>query len=224
MAQSAAGAIDEVAAIRQVVGRDHVRAAQAEDAIDGLRPRWVVAPATPQEISRLLALADDSGLSVVARGNGTKMALGNPLRSVDIVLSTARLNSVLEHAHGDMTATVQAGCSVATFQETLSLHGQRLALDPIWQNHQPGATIGGIIATNDSGALRATFGTLRDHLIGVTVALADGTLVVLHCSPEIKHQLDVWGPAGDALPIMRRVKEQFDPRGTLSPGRFVGGI
>jgi glycolate dehydrogenase FAD-binding subunit len=46
-----------------------------------------------------------------------------------------------------------------------------------------------------------------------------GSLVILGRS-----ELDSWGSAGDALPLMRAVKQQFDPKGTLNPGRFVGGI
>jgi glycolate oxidase FAD binding subunit len=51
-----------------------------------------------------------------------------------------------------------------------------------------------------------------------------GTLLVLEAPPEVKRLADVWGPVGDALALMRRVKERFDPAGTMSPGRFVGGI
>jgi len=79
----------------------------------------------------------------------------------------------LEHAWGDMTATVQAGCTVQEFQQTLAQHGQRVAADPLWPER---ATIGGVLATNDSGSLRGRFGGLRDLIIGVTVALPDGTL------------------------------------------------
>jgi glycolate oxidase FAD binding subunit len=51
-----------------------------------------------------------------------------------------------------------------------------------------------------------------------------GSLVVLHCPPEMKASVDVWGTGGDAQPLMLRVKEQLDPAGVLNPGRFVGGI
>jgi glycolate oxidase FAD binding subunit len=51
-----------------------------------------------------------------------------------------------------------------------------------------------------------------------------GSVVVLEAPLEVKRRVDVWGPVGDALPLMRRVKERFDPAGTMSPGRFVGGI
>jgi glycolate oxidase FAD binding subunit len=72
-----------------------------------------------------------------------------------------------------MTATVEAGCTVARLQHALAEHGQRLACDPLWPER---ATIGGILATNDNGPLRARFGALRDLIIGVTLVLPDGTV------------------------------------------------
>jgi len=51
-----------------------------------------------------------------------------------------------------------------------------------------------------------------------------GTLVVLRGSEDVKARFDVWGSPGDALPLFQRVKQQLDPGGTLSPGRFVGGL
>jgi len=72
-----------------------------------------------------------------------------------------------------LTVSVEAGCTIAKLQETLAKHGQRLALDALWPEN---ATVGGVLSTNESGALRLRFGSLRDLVIGVTVALADGTL------------------------------------------------
>ena len=120
-----------------------------------------------------MRLAKEAGLAVIPRGGSTKLAWGNPPRRADLVLSTARLNHVLEHASADLTVSVEAGCTIKTLQETLAVHGQRLAVDPLWPEQ---ATIGGILSTNDSGALRLRFGALRDLIIGVTVALPDGTL------------------------------------------------
>ena len=57
-----------------------------------------------------------------------------------------------------------------------------------------------------------------------TAEAAFGSFVVLHCPAGVKQQLDPWGSAGDALNVMARIKTQFDPDGTLNPGRFVGGI
>ncbi len=54
--------------------------------------------------------------------------------------------------------------------------------------------------------------------------IAKGSLVVLHAPPEVKANVDVWGPVGEALPLMRGLKQQFDPGRILNPGRFVGGL
>ena len=58
-------------------------------------------------------------------------------------------------------------------QAALADHGQMVALDPLWPDH---ATVGGMVATNDSGALRLRYGGLRDLIIGMTIVLADGTI------------------------------------------------
>lgn len=133
----------------------------------------LVEPQSAQELALALAAANAQGKAVIPRGGGTKAEWGRPAVREDVILSTARMNRVLEHAWADMTATVEAGCTVARFQATLAEHGQRLAVDPLWPER---ATIGGILATNDSGPLRLRFGGLRDLIIGITVALPDGTL------------------------------------------------
>ena len=56
------------------------------------------------------------------------------------------------------------------------------------------------------------------------LAARGGSLVLVKAPPELKRAADVWGPPGDAVGLMRRVKERFDPERRLSPGRFVGGI
>ena len=133
----------------------------------------VVEPGSVDEVATLLRDASRDGLAVIPRGGGTKLDWGRPPRRADLVLSTVRLDRVLEHAWGDMTATVEAGCTVARLQHALAEHGQRLACDPLWPER---ATIGGILAASDNGPLRARFGALRDLIIGVTLVLADGTV------------------------------------------------
>ena len=135
----------------------------------------IVQPGSQQALAKALAEANATQRLVAPRGGGTKTDWGNPGARPDVVLSTAGLNRVIEHAWADMTVTVEAGCTVASLQNTLAQHGQRLAIDPLWPER---ATIGGILATNDSGALRLRFGSLRDLIIGMTVALPDGTLAV----------------------------------------------
>jgi glycolate dehydrogenase FAD-binding subunit len=158
---------------RAIVSPEHVRTASASDVVDGVQPQLVVEPGSEQELAKVLKLANDAALAVIPRGGGTKLAWGNPPQRADIVLSTARLNAVLEYAWSDLTLIVEAGCTMKQLRETLAQIGQRLALDPLWPSR---ATIGGVLSTNDSGALRLRFGSLRDLIIGVTLALPDGTL------------------------------------------------
>ncbi len=133
----------------------------------------MVEPGSVDDVATLLRDASRDGLAVLPRGGGTKLDWGRPPRRADLVLSTTRLDRVLEHAWADMTATVEAGCTVARLQHALAEQGQRLACDPLWPER---ATIGGILATNDNGPLRARFGALRDLIIGVTLVLPDGTV------------------------------------------------
>jgi glycolate oxidase FAD binding subunit len=133
----------------------------------------VLEPRSEREAAAILCDANQAGRAVMPRGGGTKMEWGNPPSRAGIILSMTRLNRVIEHAWGDLTVTVEAGCTVGELQHTLALHGQRLAVDVLWPER---ATVGGILSTNDSGPLRLRYGGLRDLVIGMTLALADGTL------------------------------------------------
>ncbi len=159
--------------LQRAAGDGNLRLATERDAVSGVPPRFVAEPQTEQQLAAVLACANRAGLAVLPRGSGTKMDWGNPPQKADLVLSTARLNKLLEHAWGDLTVTVEAGCTLESLQTALAERGQRLALDPLWPER---ATVGGVLSTNDSGALRLRFGALRDLIIGVTLALPDGTL------------------------------------------------
>ena len=132
-----------------------------------------IEPDTAAELAVSLRRASDARHSIVIRGAGTKMDWGRPPQRIDAVLSTRRLNRMLAHPHGDLTATIEAGATLAGVNEALGQHGQWLALDPPFADR---ATIGGILATNDSGPLRHRFGTPRDLVIGVQLATTDGVL------------------------------------------------
>jgi glycolate oxidase FAD binding subunit len=159
--------------LRSIVGSENLRDAVPADSLCGVQPRFVVDPATGQQLAAALAFANQSGLAIIPRGGGTKLDWGNPPKRADIVLSTARLNRIIEHAWADLTVTVEAGCTLQALQQILAQHGQRLAFDGLWPDR---ATIGGALSTNDSGSLRLRFGPLRDLIIGITLALPDGTL------------------------------------------------
>jgi glycolate oxidase FAD binding subunit len=159
--------------MRSVVGREHLRPATPADSVCGIVPQFVAEPGSEQEIAKVLACANEAAIQVIPRGAGTKLAWGNPPTHADLILSTVRLNRILEHAWADLTVTVEAGCTIQRLQQELAKHGQRIALDALWQER---ATVGGVLATNDNGALRLRFGSLRDLIIGITLVLPDGTI------------------------------------------------
>jgi glycolate oxidase FAD binding subunit len=91
---------------------------------------------------------------------------------IGVDLTTDRLARLLEHEAGDLTCTVEAGIRLSALRAALAPERQRLALDP------PGdPTVGACLALNLSGPLRHRYGPPRDLVLGVTLVLADGSIV-----------------------------------------------
>jgi glycolate oxidase FAD binding subunit len=128
-------------------------------------------PASAEEAAELLRTLGEEGRPVRPRGGGTK-DWGPPVEGAAVV-ETGGLDRVLEHNVGDFTAVLEAGVRLADAQAEFARHGQMLAIDPALNG---GATVGGIMAANDSGPLRHRYGGMRDLVVGTTVALSDGTL------------------------------------------------
>ncbi len=155
------------------LGAPVARAGAGSDAVDGVVPRLVVEPQTPANVGGTLAWATESGRTVIVRGGGTKIGWGPTPGPIDVLLSMRRMSGVEAHRHGDLTATVQAGTTLSAMNAVLAEHRQWLALDP---PDPDTATIGGIVATNDSGPRRHWHGAPRDLIIGMTLARADGVM------------------------------------------------
>jgi len=148
-----------------------------EFSIDGVLPQIVLSPNNIDQVSEIMKLASKDALSVIPWGSGTKSALGNKPDRVDIVLSTKNLDRIIEHGASDLVATTQCGITLKKFQGALNKENQFLAVDPPHVTHvNRRATIGGIIATNDSGPERLRYGTIREFLIGIKVVKADGSI------------------------------------------------
>jgi glycolate oxidase FAD binding subunit len=152
---------------------DCIRPGTVADRVDGEVPPRVAEPASPQAFADALKHASEQRLATVIRGGGTKLTWGRPPAAVDLVVATSRLNRLIAHRHGDLTATVQAGTRLRDLNAALRAERQWLPLESAYRE----ATIGGIVATNDAGPSRHRNGTPRDLVIGITLALTDGRLV-----------------------------------------------
>jgi glycolate oxidase FAD binding subunit len=142
-------------------------------AIDGIFPRLLVTPTSVDTLAQVVAHANQNALTLLARGGGSHMNLGDLPEHIDGVVETNQLDRLLEHEGPDLTCHVQAGITLASLQKQLARQGQRLSLDP---PNAEQSTIGGILASNASGPKRLRYGTARDLLIGLRVVQANGDI------------------------------------------------
>ena len=131
-------------------------------------------PADAGEVQACVVRAERDGLVVVPAGLAAHLDVGGPPARVDVLLRLDRLARVVDHQAADMTVTVEAGCPLAMLDATLAARGQWLPLDP---PRAVRTTVGGLVAANLSGPLRATQGTVRDLLLGIRVVGGGGALV-----------------------------------------------
>jgi glycolate oxidase FAD binding subunit len=136
-------------------------------------PSCVVYPHSQAELAAVITTANSHQWRVLTWGSGSKINWGGLAENIDIIVSTEHINQLIEHAVGDLTVTVEAGMKFAQIQEILAKSGQTLALDPAAPEL---ATIGGIVATADTGSLRQRYGGVRDQLLGITFIRADGEI------------------------------------------------
>lgn len=162
-----------IAELAEALGGQSLHIGTSADRVDDETPRWVARPATVEGVQAVLRFADRHRLAVVPTGLGGHLDMGGAARRVDVLLSLDRLDHVIDHVAGDMTVTVQAGCTLADLDERLAEAGQWLPLDPPFAAE---TSVGGLVAANLSGPLRASQGTVRDYLIGLTTVTGEGRL------------------------------------------------
>jgi glycolate oxidase FAD binding subunit len=192
--------LDELAGI---AGRDRLKTDPddtARCAVDGMVPKAVVFPKDTKMVAAFMQCACRNDLAVTPWGSGTKMAMGNPPKRLDLVLCTARMNHMLDVDTANLTITVEAGVKFRDVQARLATEEDRcylpledlkteagefvcsdrshsgcfLPLDPPFS---AGATMGGIMATNSSGPRRLLYGLPRDLLLGLRFVTPKGDII-----------------------------------------------
>ena len=166
--------------LKEIAGEDHV--IQDPDklkayAIDGKKPKVIVSPKTIDEVSKVVAYANQGHLTIVPRGNGTQMGMGGIPKKIDVILSTSRLNRITDSDCENLTLSAESGITLSEVQKNLAKVGKGyfLPLDPPFTDK---ATLGGIVATNSSGPKRLLYGTARDLIIGIKAVFPNGDIVV----------------------------------------------
>ncbi|HHY10221.1 MAG TPA: FAD-binding protein [Firmicutes bacterium] len=138
-------------------------------------PEVVLLPGSAQEVAAIVRYANEKNIPVTTRGSGTGLCGGCVAIHGGILLSTARLNRILEIDADNLTATVESGVVLLDFQEAVEKIGFFYAPDP----GEKSAAVGGTVATNAGGMRAVKYGVTRDHVIGLEVVLPNGELVNL---------------------------------------------
>ncbi|WP_435233883.1 FAD-binding oxidoreductase [Micromonospora aurantiaca (nom. illeg.)] len=166
-------ALDITRKLAAICGTPFARFAGPADEVAGRTARWVAVPGGPHAAAEVLRLAAAHDLTVVPRGAGTKIDWGAAPAQVDIMLDTGRLAGVWHEPRGAAVAEIGAGTPLRAVQATLARTNRRLPVDA----PSPGATLGGVLAADESGPLRHRHGSPCAQLVGVRYLDADGELV-----------------------------------------------
>jgi FAD/FMN-containing dehydrogenase len=173
-----AAALRNVVAPDAVLDDDATRRFYSNDIFwqPGIEPLAVVCPQTPEELASAVRAATQSGIAVVPRGGGMSYTKGYlPARAESIVVDTRKMNRIVEVNTADLYVTAQAGCTWASLNEALEGTGLRT---PYWGPLSGiNATVGGALSQNSAFFGSAMNGTVAESVLGVTVVLADGSMV-----------------------------------------------
>jgi len=193
----------ELAQLAEGIGSNRIETegtVLAKYTVDNLRPRAVVFPRNAREVSEAVRMAGREHLSIVPWGSGTQIGMGNIPSRLDLVISSARMDHMLDVDTANLTITVEAGVRFRDIQARLATEEDRcylpledlskdqdelicsdrsssgcfLPMDPPFSDT---ATIGGIVAANSSGPRRLLYRFPRDLLLGVRFVAPDGELV-----------------------------------------------
>jgi glycolate oxidase FAD binding subunit len=141
--------------------------------IAGVVPKLVFSPRTVAEASKMVAMLAQEGATIIIRGSGTKQSRPPAPPDVEVVLDSTRCRGIVDYVPADLTVRVAAGTRFAELQETLRANHQFFPVDPPFAAE---CTIGGILASRTSGALRQYYASPRDSVLGMRVCLSDGSV------------------------------------------------
>jgi glycolate oxidase FAD binding subunit len=161
-------------ALKEILSENQIQAVEEDSHPLGNHAPYMVFPHSEQEIATILTMANERSLKVIPMCGGTKRGFGGTEEKGDILLSLSSLKGIVQHSVGDMTMTVLPGTTMREITDELAKVQQMVPLDPYLPEH---ATVGGVIASNDSGPKRLRYGSARDHVIGMRIVYPDGRII-----------------------------------------------
>ena len=169
--------------LRAIVGDDYVVhlpedliVFEYDGSVDKAMPSAVVLPATTEEVSAVVAAASRAGVPIVARGAGTGLSGGAVAEQGGLVVALTRMKRILEIDPANRLAVVEPGVVNLDISAAAAEHGLYFAPDP---SSQRACTIGGNIAENSGGPHCLAYGVTTNHVLGMEVVLADGSVTWL---------------------------------------------
>jgi len=174
--------LNQLELLRACVGAEHISQApevleiHSRDETEDLRylPEVVVFPGTAEEVAAILRICNDHKLALTTRGAGTGLSGGALPVFGGVVLSTVRLNRILEIDTRNLQATVEPGVVTEFFQQTVKAEGLFYPPDP---SSRGSCFLGGNLAESAGGPKAVKYGTTRDYVLNLQVALPSGELI-----------------------------------------------
>jgi glycolate oxidase subunit GlcD len=178
--------IKELAAI---VGSEYVLSGAAEQrvydcdayTVDKSTPGAVVLPQTTEQVSQIVKLCNRLNIPFIPRGAGTGLSGGTTAICGGVVISTMKLNQILEIDPVNRRIRAQAGCVNMRLSKATAEHGLHYAPDP---SSQGACTVGGNVAENSGGPHTLKYGVTTNHIVALTMVLPDGEIVHLGSETE----------------------------------------
>jgi len=169
--------MEKITTLKERLGEDRVKNSKdflEKYTVGKICPNVVLLPSDESQGKLIIKLAQKYHKKIIFLGNNSQQNFGGKLESIDWAVSLSGLNKIVSHDVADLTATVQPGIELKTLQKQLRQHQQFLPLNPPFSASR---TIGGIVMNNDSGSLRYQHGSCRDLILGMRMALANGTVI-----------------------------------------------
>jgi glycolate oxidase len=204
--------------LRRIVGERHVihdahdlHIFERDGSVAGALPDAVVLPADRDQVVGVVRLAARHGIPVVPRGAGTGLSGGAVTLRGGIALQLSRMRRILEIDPAARTAVVEPGVVNSDLQQAVGRHGLFYAPDP---SSQKACTIGGNAAENSGGPHCLYYGVTTNHVLGLEVVFADGTVAWLGSDAPDRVGLDLLGVmvgSEGTLATITRVKVRLLP-------------